>query len=93
MKRTLKTRVLVALTATIVSAACGLLAGYWIGRTIILRQTAVKLSHEAARAMSESDMYARDVHGALDAMNVRAMRTVPIRIWGFSPISSIPPNF
>jgi sensor c-di-GMP phosphodiesterase-like protein len=70
MKRTLKIRALVALTATIVSAACGLLLGYWIGRTIILRQTAGKLSHEAARAISEGDMYARDVHGALDAMYV-----------------------
>jgi sensor c-di-GMP phosphodiesterase-like protein len=70
MKRTLKIRALVALTATIVSAACGLLIGYWIGRTITLRLTAGKLNHEAARAISEGDMYARDVHGALDAMYV-----------------------
>jgi sensor c-di-GMP phosphodiesterase-like protein len=70
MKRTVKTRFLVVIAATVVAAACGLLAGYWVGRLIILRQTAGKLSYEAARAMSESDTYARDVHGALDAMYV-----------------------
>jgi sensor c-di-GMP phosphodiesterase-like protein len=69
MKRTLKKRVLAAVTATIVAALCGLLAGYWIGRPLMLRQAAGRLSYEAARAISEGDTYARDIHDALDAMN------------------------
>ncbi|MGO9319143.1 MAG: EAL domain-containing protein [Terracidiphilus sp.] len=69
MKRTLKQRVVVSLVATVVAAACGLLIGYWIGRAITLRQTAGRLGHEAARAISENNTYAHDVHAALDAMN------------------------
>jgi sensor c-di-GMP phosphodiesterase-like protein len=70
MKRTIKQRVVVSLTATVAATACGLLIGYWLGRTITLRLTAGRLGHEAARSISESDTYAGDVHGALDAMYV-----------------------
>ena len=70
MKRALKQRVVVSLTATVAATACGLLIGYWIGRAITLRLTAGRLSREAARAISESDTYAYDVHAALDAMYV-----------------------
>jgi len=69
MKRTIKQRVLVTIVATLVLAACGLLAGYWIGREIALRLTAGRLSYVAAGAIGESDMLARDAHTALDAMN------------------------
>ena len=69
MKRILKIRVLVALSATIVAAACGVLTGYWIGRAIALRLTASKLSYDATRAIGDSDTYAHETHGALDAMN------------------------
>jgi sensor c-di-GMP phosphodiesterase-like protein len=69
MKRTLKQRVVVSLTATVVATTCGLLIGYWIGRAITLRLTAGRLSREAALAISETNTYAHDVHGALDAMN------------------------
>jgi sensor c-di-GMP phosphodiesterase-like protein len=69
MKRSLKTRVLVTLTATLVAAACGALAGYGIGREITLRVAANGLARDAARAIAESDMFARDAHAVLDAMN------------------------
>jgi sensor c-di-GMP phosphodiesterase-like protein len=69
MKRTLKQRVVVSLTATVVATACGLLIGYWIGRAITLRLTAGRLSREAALAISDRNTYAHDVHAALDAMN------------------------
>ena len=69
MKRTFKQRVVVALVATIVAAACGTAAGYWIGRAITQRHAAKGLAREAARAISDSDTYAHDAHVALDAMN------------------------
>ena len=69
MKRNLKQRVVLSLIATVAAAACGLLIGYWIGRAITLRQTAGRLSREAALAISETNTYAHDVHTALDAMN------------------------
>jgi sensor c-di-GMP phosphodiesterase-like protein len=70
MRRALKTRILAAIAATVVAAVCGLLLGSWIGRMVTLRQAAGKLSHEAERAISQSDTYARDIHSALDAMYV-----------------------
>jgi sensor c-di-GMP phosphodiesterase-like protein len=69
MKRTLKQRIVVSLVATVVAAVCGLLIGYWMGRAITLRQAGGRLSREAARAISETNTYAHDVHAALDAMN------------------------
>lgn len=69
MKRYLKIRILGGLASVVFAAICGVLAGYWIWREITLRMTATMLSREAAKVMGESDMYAHDVHGALDAMN------------------------
>ena len=69
MKRSVKQRVLLAVAATIVAAACGLLAGYWIGRAITLRLTASRLSYEATRAIGDSAAFSRDAHAVLDAMN------------------------
>jgi sensor c-di-GMP phosphodiesterase-like protein len=69
MKRTLKQRVVMTLAATIAAAVCGLLAGYWIGRTIAVRQTAGSLSYYATRAISDSAAFSRDAHAVLDAMN------------------------
>jgi sensor c-di-GMP phosphodiesterase-like protein len=69
VKRSLKIRILAALAATVFAAACGVLAGYWIWRETTLRMTAGMLGHEAARVMSERDTYARELHGALDAVN------------------------
>jgi sensor c-di-GMP phosphodiesterase-like protein len=69
MKRVLRQRLIITLAATLVAAAFGLLAGYWAGREVALRLTARGLDHDAARAISEGDTYAHDVHNALDAMN------------------------
>jgi sensor c-di-GMP phosphodiesterase-like protein len=69
MKRALRQRVLVTLAATLAAAAFGLLAGYWIGRTIALHLTANRLSREAALALNESEAFARDAHAAAVAMN------------------------
>ncbi len=69
MKRNLKARVSLALATTVFAAAGGMLAGYWVGREITLGLTAKGLHHDATRAIAESDMYAHDVHGVLDAMN------------------------
>ena len=69
MKRTLRQRLLVTLAATLVAAAFGLLAGYWIGRTIALRLTVRELGHDATGIIGESEMFARDAHAALDTMN------------------------
>jgi sensor c-di-GMP phosphodiesterase-like protein len=69
MKRTLKQRVLITMVATMVAAACGFLAAYWIGREIALRLTASKLSGEAVLALDESAEFSRDAHAAVVAMN------------------------
>jgi sensor c-di-GMP phosphodiesterase-like protein len=69
MKRNLKARITLALAITVFAAVCGMLAGYWIGREITLGLTAKALHHDATRAIAESDMYAHDAHGVLDAMN------------------------
>ncbi|MGA3372241.1 MAG: EAL domain-containing protein [Terracidiphilus sp.] len=69
MKRSIKQRALITAAATLVAAAFGLLAGYWIGREIALRLTASKLSREAALAISETETYSHDDHAVLDAMN------------------------
>lgn len=69
VKRSLKIRVLEALAVTVFAAICGVLASYWTWREITLKMTAGALGHEAARAISEGDMYARDIHDTLDTMN------------------------
>ena len=69
MERTLKKRVLVTMVATVFAAACGLLAGYWVGWAITLRLTMGRLSREAALAINESASFSRDAHAALVAMN------------------------
>src|ERR1700723_3674462 len=69
MKRNLKARISLALAATVFAAACGVLAGYWIGREFSLRLTARGLDHDATRIIAESEMFALDAHEALDAMN------------------------
>ncbi len=69
MTRPIKTRLLVVLAVTVVATACGMMAGYWFGRQVTLRLTTKELQHDAARAISETEMYARDDHGVLDAMS------------------------
>jgi sensor c-di-GMP phosphodiesterase-like protein len=69
MKRTLKQRVLITMVATVVAAACGLLAAYWIGREIALQLTASRLSRDAILALDESAEFSRDAHAAVVAMN------------------------
>jgi sensor c-di-GMP phosphodiesterase-like protein len=69
MKRNFKARVSLALATTVFAAVCGVLAGYWIGREILLGLTAKELHHDATRAIAETEMYAHDDHGVLDAMN------------------------
>ena len=69
MKRTFKQRVLVTLAATLLAVAFGLLAGYWTGRKIALRQAASRLSREVALALDESEALSRDAQFAVVAMN------------------------
>jgi len=68
-KRTVKQRAFIALAATLIGAACGVLCGVWIGREITLLLVMRGLRREAARNIDECDTYARDVHAALYAMN------------------------
>jgi len=70
MKRTIRQRVLVTIAATLVSAFCGLLAGYWIGREIALRLAAGRLRNEAALALDRSAAFSRDAHAVFDALRV-----------------------
>ena len=60
---------LVTLAATLLAVAFGLLAGYWIGRKIALRQAASRLSREVALALDESEDLSSDAHFAVVAMN------------------------
>ncbi|MGD0940670.1 MAG: EAL domain-containing protein, partial [Terracidiphilus sp.] len=69
MKRSLKLRAIEVLAVTVLAAVCGMLASYWVWRGITLRMAAGTLGHEATRAVNEGDLYARDLHDALDAMN------------------------
>jgi sensor c-di-GMP phosphodiesterase-like protein len=69
MKRALKQRVLITMVATVVAAACGLLAAYLLGRAIALHLTESRLSYDATRAISDSAEFSRDAHAVLDAMN------------------------
>jgi sensor c-di-GMP phosphodiesterase-like protein len=69
MMRALKQRVLVTFVATLVAAAFGLLAGYWIGREIALRLTESKLKQYATLTMKEADASSRESRTMLAAMN------------------------
>jgi len=69
MKRSVKMRVLVSLTATLIAALCGALCGGWAGREFALRQTAGRLITAATQNLANSVAYSRDSHAVLDAMN------------------------
>jgi sensor c-di-GMP phosphodiesterase-like protein len=61
------------MAATVVAAACGLLSGYLLGRTIALHLTEGRLSYAATRAIGDSAAFSRDAHAVLDAMNALPM--------------------
>jgi sensor c-di-GMP phosphodiesterase-like protein len=68
MKRSLNQRVLVAFAATVVGAACGMLAGYLLGAALTLRLAEDRLSQFATRIMAEGDASSAEARGVLGAM-------------------------
>ncbi len=69
MKRALRHRVFVALVATLIAAACGVLAGYLLGRAITLRVAESKLKQYAALTIKEADASSLESRSLLAAMN------------------------
>lgn len=55
MVRTLQQRALVALVATVLGVATGALAGFWLGRTLVVSQASGRLDQFATRIMSEGE--------------------------------------
>jgi sensor c-di-GMP phosphodiesterase-like protein len=68
MMRTLTKRILVMLTATIIAAACGTLAGCLVGRFITLKLTEHKLIQDASRVSAEADIRLTEASAVLTAM-------------------------
>jgi sensor c-di-GMP phosphodiesterase-like protein len=68
MMRTLKRRILVMLTATIIAAVCGLLAACLVGRFITLKMTERKLFQDASQASAEADIRLTEARAVLAAM-------------------------
>jgi sensor c-di-GMP phosphodiesterase-like protein len=69
MMRTLKQRILITLTATLMAAACGVMAGYLLGRAITIRLSESKLQQSAARTISEADASSLESRNLLATMN------------------------
>src|ERR1035437_4612035 len=68
MKRTLKQRILVALAATVVAAACGSLAGFLLGRAVALRLADSRLRRFATGIVGGGDVSSAEARGVLGAM-------------------------
>ncbi len=66
--RTFKQRVLVTLAATILAAACGILAGWLVGRLIVLKLTERRLLQVAVRASMQTDSRLKEATSVLAAM-------------------------
>lgn len=62
-------RVLVAFAATLVAAACGLFAGYLVGRTITLNLAREKLVQYATRIMNAGESSSAESRAVLAQMN------------------------
>ena len=69
MMRTLKQRVLLTLAATLIAAACGVAAGYSLGRAITLMLAGGKLQQAAARTIAEADASSLEARVLLNTMN------------------------
>jgi sensor c-di-GMP phosphodiesterase-like protein len=55
--------------ATLAGAACGIVAGYLLGRAFTLNRVEIRLGESAARTMTEADVSSREARSALTAMN------------------------
>ena len=69
MMHDLKHRLLLALLATGMGAACGTLAGYLLGRVLTIEHTEIRLAQTAARTMAEADASSREARAVLASMN------------------------
>jgi sensor c-di-GMP phosphodiesterase-like protein len=69
MKLTLKMRVLMSLAAIVAATACGLLAGFLLGRAIALRLAEGRLHQLADRLIVLTDTAAFESHALLDTLN------------------------
>ena len=93
----LKHRLLLALLATGMGAACGTLAGYLLGRVLTIEHTEIRLAQTAARTMAEADASSREARAAtrcsasLRADRVRRPPAAAPGFWraGASPSSSL----
>ena len=68
-KPTLKTRILITLTATVVAGICGSFSGYLLGRITILKLTESRLDQDVTRVSKEADRYLAESRAVLVAMN------------------------
>jgi sensor c-di-GMP phosphodiesterase-like protein len=73
MMRTLKQRVLITLMATMVTAACGMLAGYVLGCDLMLRLAENKLRQNATRTIGEADAASTESRAVLAEMNASSL--------------------
>jgi sensor c-di-GMP phosphodiesterase-like protein len=69
MMRTLEQRVLIALAATVVAVAGGLMAGYLLGAAITFRLTEGKLRQSAERTIAEADASSQESRVLLATIN------------------------
>jgi sensor c-di-GMP phosphodiesterase-like protein len=69
MKRTLKQRVVVSLTATILAACCGVGAGYMLGGGLALRQARHQIQEDATRLMAEETATLVEAYGTIEKMH------------------------
>jgi sensor c-di-GMP phosphodiesterase-like protein len=69
MMQILKQRVLVTLAATVVALACGMAAGFLLGRYLTLRRAEIKLKQFATLTMTEADASSRESRAVLADMN------------------------
>lgn len=64
-----KQRVLVTLAATVVALACGMAAGFLLGRYLTLKRTEIKLEQSAVLTITEADASSRESRAVLATMN------------------------
>ena len=69
MKRNLNERILVTLTATILVAALGTLAGYLLGCAISLKLAQRKLGQDSGRSIAVAEAFSKESRTTLAAMN------------------------
>ncbi|MFZ0745095.1 MAG: EAL domain-containing protein [Terracidiphilus sp.] len=69
MMRTPQPRVMVVLLATAIGAIGGVLAGYWLGRAIVLRQAEARLDQYAVRILTEGNSSTSESRTVLAKLN------------------------